>query len=260
MSATTMRPTRARAQRLAAGVLLAGPLAAPLQAQETSRTPWLDRVSVVGQYGVLRPAGGSELYTLMDRALAPGVTALRPRLVGGELRVRMLGQLGLTFGAEAGGSTVGSTSRAAPALESAQALQQTALDLTSVQYVGANWQALRWRGRAPGSADRLRLVLGAGGGVARYRLRQWGRFVDAERALAFDDDFRSTGRGGFGYASAGAEVPLQRWVGLQAELRQQAGSAPMSEDYASFDRLDLGGTRLSVGVLLHPAGVRGRKR
>jgi hypothetical protein len=256
MSGHDARPTRTRAQLLAAGMLIA----APLQAQQTAREGWLDRVSVAAQYGVLRPAGGSELYTLIDRALAPGTRALRPKLAGGELRVRVLGPLRLVLGAEAGGSTVASTSRVGPVPESAEVRQQTALDLTSVQYAGANWQALRWRARTPDAADRARLVLGAGGGVARYRLRQWGTFVDAQRALAFDSDFRSAGRGAFGYASAAVEVPVQRWVTLQAELRRQAGSARMSADYASFDRLDIGGTRLSAGVVLHPARMLGSRR
>jgi hypothetical protein len=262
MSATDARRPRVRAGLLGLALLAT----APVQAQQTPRDSvvaapagrsWLDRLSIAAQYGVLRPAGGSELYALVDRALTPGADALRPKLAGGELHVRVRGPWSVVLGAETGSSTVGSVSRVQPAATAGGGAprQRTTLDLTSVQHLGASWQALRWRGGSPDASDRLRLVLGAGGGMARYRLRQWGTFVDAGRALAFENDFRSTGRGGFGYASASAEVPLRRWVALQGVLRQQAGSAPMSADYASFDRLDLGGTRLSVGVLLHPASV-----
>ena len=258
MSATDARLPRLRL--LALGLVAAAPLRAQQAPRDSAATPagqsWLDRLSVAAQYGVLRPAGGSELYALVDRALTPGADALRPTLVGGELHVRVRGPWSLVLGAEAGSSTVGSASRVRPAgTADAAPRQQTTLDLTSVQTLGANWRAFRWRGGSAGAPDRLRLVLGAGGGVARYRLRQWGTFVDAERALAFENDFRSTGRGGFGHASASAEVPLRRWVALQGAVRRQAGSAPMSADYAGFDRLDLGGTRLGVGVLLHPAHV-----
>jgi hypothetical protein len=149
-------------------------------------------------------------------------------------------------------------SRVQPASRSDDVPQRTTFELTSVGYAGAEWRALRWQGAGPDATDRLRLVLGAGGGVARYRLRQWGEFVDVERATAFQDDLTSTGRGAFGYASAGVELPLRRWVALQAELRRQAGSAPMSADYAEFDRLDLGGTRFGVGILLQPALAHGR--
>jgi hypothetical protein len=60
------------------------------------------------------------------------------------------------------------------------------------------------------------------------------------------------GRGAFGFASAAAEVPLQRWLALQAELRHQVGSATMSADYDTFDHIDLGGTRFSVGARFSP--------
>jgi hypothetical protein len=95
-------------------------------------------------------------------------------------------------------------------------------------------------------------VLAAGGGVARYQLRQWGDFVDEQRLVAFEADFNSAGRGAFGFASAGVEVPLQRWLALQAELRHQVGSASMSADYDTFDKIDLGGTRFSVGARFSP--------
>jgi hypothetical protein len=220
---------------------------------------WLDRVTVVARYGTFRPARQSVVYSLIDRALTPGSRALRPSLVGGELHVRMVGRWGLLLGAESGSSTVASVSRAQPASASGDVRQQTTLGLSSVQYVGGEWQALRWRRAHRDAPDRLRVVLGAGGGVARYRLRQWGDFVDAERGVAFENDFRSAGRGGFGYASAGVDVPLRGWIALEGELRRQAGSAPMSADYATFDRLDLGGTRFSVGLQLRPGGGEGRR-
>lgn len=220
---------------------------------------WFERISVSARLGEFRPAGQSELFSLLDHALTPGADALRPTLVGGELHFAVSDRWGVLLGAEAGRSTVASVSRVQPASGSGEVRQQTALRLTAVQYLGAEWQAFRWRGAGRDAPDRLRLVLGAGGGAARYDLRQWGDFVDAERRVAYDDDFRSAGRGVFGYVSAAVEVPLRRWVAVQGELRRQAGSAPMSADYASFDRLDLGGTRFSVGVLLHPAGMVGRR-
>lgn len=253
-------------------VVLAALAAAPLRAQPATIFPddpvpsptstdssWLGRISVSAHLGELRPTGRSELFSLTDRALAPGAHALHPRLLGGELHVRVIGQWGLVVGAEAGESTVASASRVRSASSSSEVRQQTTLDLTSVQYLGVEWRAFRWRGGGLDAPDRLRLVLGAGGGAAHYRLRQWGEFVDVQRGITFQDDLRSAGRGAFGYASVGVEVPLRRWVAVSGELRRQAGSAPMSADYASFDRLDLDGTRLSVGLLVHPARAFGSR-
>jgi hypothetical protein len=261
VSPSVSRPgARVRARAFALAAALA---ALPVQALVAQQTPgaatsdreaaspaWLERVAVSARYGVLLPSGRGEAFSLIDRALAPGAGALRPKLAGGALHVRVAARWEVLLGAEAGGSTVASTSRARPASADADVRQQTSLDFRSVQYLGAEWRALRWRGAGPDAPDRLRLVLGAGAGSARYRLRQWGDFVDAERLVAFRDEFGSTGRGPFGYGSAGVEVPLRPHVTLVGDLRRQWGSAPMSRDFAAFDRLDLGGTRLGAGVRL----------
>lgn len=252
--------------RACAGALvLAMLVAAPAQAQQgpddagaRAAAPgptWLERVSVSARFGTFQPTGRSELYALLDDALTPGVRPLRPRLVGGEVHLRVTERWGVLAGAEAGGRTIASASQVQPEPASGEVRQQTSLRLTSVQYVGAEWQALRRRDNGEGDADQPRLVLRAGGGTARYRLRQWGTFVDVQRRIAFEDDLTSARRGAFVYASAAVEVPLNRWVALQGELRRQAGSAPMATDYAEFDRLDLGGTMFSMGILLHPARI-----
>jgi hypothetical protein len=239
------------------GALAASVLAiAPLDAQSPEPAGWLDRVSLAARYGSFQPAGRSEVFSLIDRALAPGSRALRPRLVGGELHVRVSGPWGLVFGAETGSSTVASISRVQPTSGAGDVRQQTSLDLTAVETLGAEWRAFRWRGSSPEATDRLRVVLGAGAGVASYRLRQWGEFVDADRRVAYADDFGSTGRGTLGYASAGVEVPLRAWLALQGDVRRQVGSAPMSADFASFDRLDLGGTRVGAGLVVSLGGKR----
>ena len=193
----------------------------------------------------------------MDRALLPTDGALRPRLAGGELHVALTPRFGALVGAESGRSTSASVSRAHAAGVAGDVRQQTTLDVTSLQYAGVEWQAVRWRGARAGATDRLRVLLGAGGGVARYRLRQWGDFVDAQRSVAYGDDFGSAGRGGFGYGSATLEVPVGRWAAVQGDVRRQVGSAPMSADFASLDRLDLGGMRLAVGLRLRPAAMFG---
>ena len=243
--------------------LLAAPAAAQQPARDSatstssSTSSRLGRVSVTARFGQLRPSGRSELFALMDRALLPTDGALRPRLAGGELHVALTPRFGVLLGAESGRSTVASVSRARATGVDADARQLTTLDVASLRYVGAEWQAFRWK--SAGSTDRLRVLLGAGGGVARYRLHQWGDFVDAQRSVTYGDDFRSAGRGGFGYGSATLEVPVGRWIAVQGDVRRQVGSAPMSADFASFDRLDLGGTRLGVGLRLRPGALFGAR-
>jgi hypothetical protein len=200
---------------------------APLAAQSP-------RLAVSLEAGEFRPRGGSEAYALFDRALAPGAKALRPTLVGGALHVRVTPRWRLALGGERGSTTAASVGRTRPASAGGEVRQHTSLDLTSV-----------WRAAAE---DRARLVLGAGAGSAHYRLRQWGEFVDEARQVTYPDELRSAGRGAFGYASAAAEVSVRRWLTLSAQARRHAGSASMSGDFAGFDRLDLGGIRLGVGL------------
>jgi hypothetical protein len=254
-----MSAARTSVGALALALLAGMPAGAQQAARDSATASRLGRVSVSARIGELRPSARSEFHALMDRALVPTGGALRPRMVGGDLHVRITPRIGVLLGAESGRSTVASTSRARATGASGDVAQQTTLDLTSVQYLGAEWQAWRWRGRGADATDRLRVVLGAGGGVARYRLRQWGEFVDAQRSVAYADDFGSAGRGAMGYATAGVELPLQRWLSMEGELRRQVGSAPMSADYAGFDRLDLGGTRLGVGLRLRPAAIVGKR-
>jgi hypothetical protein len=228
--------------------VLAGLSLAALAGRADAQHSVLERVSVSARIGELRPAGHSQLFDLLDAALTPGANALRPRLAGGALHVAVTSRLGIVLGADAGERTVASTSRVQATGAASDARQQTTLTLRALPYAGAEWQALRWRGAA--------VTLGAGGGVASYALQQQGDFVDAQRRVGFQNAFRSEGCGAFGYGSAGVLVPLRRWVALQGDVRRQVGSAPMSGDFAGFDRLDVGGTTWSAGLRVRPWGVR----
>lgn len=235
-------------------------LAPALHAQNASQdsSAW-SRVGISVRYGVFTPSGNSEVYSLVDRALDPGAATLNPRLTGVDVVVRVTPRWSVRLGTESGERTMGSVSRVSPATTNSPVAQQTALQLTSVQSLGVEWRAARWARAHGAGVDRARLILGAGVGTAQYRFHQWGNFVDAERLVAYRDDFYSTGRGLFEYVSAGVDVPVTRGLALQGTMRQQFGAAPMSDDYATFDRLDLSGTGVSIGVRFSPAELFGRR-
>lgn len=220
----------------------------------TAGTAWWERLSVSVRYGQLRPAGNSELYSLVDRALTPGASALRPALIGGELHLRLRPRWSALIGLEGGDKVVASRSQAQPTIGSDVVRQHTRLNLRSMSYAGIEWDGWRWRTRGASNHDRLTVSLGAGAGVVRYGVRQWGDFVDATRGIAYSDDFRSSGHGALGFASLTVDAPIRSWVSLRGQVRQQRASAPMSGDYDSFDRLDLGGTRFGLGLRLRYRG------
>ncbi|MBY0491723.1 MAG: hypothetical protein K2R93_17930 [Gemmatimonadaceae bacterium] len=233
----------------AAGAVL---LEASSARAQTAPAGW-DRLSVTVRQSVFVPAGGGEAWSLFSREFTPGPSSLYVGVAGGELRWRVRGNLALIGGAESGGRTISTEARNAPAGTANPIRQYTTLGLRSMQYAGVTWMplALPWRGAAP-----VRLGVTAGGGRASYRLHQWGEFVDRARQLTFADDLVSGGRGTFGYLALQAELPLWRGVALAGDVRRQFGSAPMSVDFAGFDRLDLGGTRAGIGLTITPARLR----
>lgn len=250
--------------QLVSGALAAAVIAMPssLTAQSVDSLPSLaSRVSVSVRYGSFSPSGTSEVYTLMDRALDAGGAALNPRMTGVDVHARLSERWSAMLGLEAGERTIGSVSRMPPSTSSfyaGEVAQQSTLQLTGVQLLGAEWRALRWR-PAGRTTDVARITVGGGVGSASYRFRQWGEFLDASRLVRSRNDFYSSGRGTIGFASATLEVPLRDWIALQGTLRRQFGSAPMSDDYASFNRIDLGGTSIHAGARLFPSSVLRRR-
>jgi len=225
-------------------------LVLPLAGAGAQRAGWVERVSVSVSAGPIQPTASSEIHALVDGALSGGSRAFRPTLLGAAMHLAIAHDVSLRLGVEHGNRRATSTSMVQSSGEVAR--QETSFEMPSTGYVGAEWRALHWRGKTTGSPDRLRLALGAGVGTARYRLYQRGEFVDTSRDLMFQGELLSQGRGNVRYASAGVDVPVWRGIALTAELRRQAGSAPMNADYAAFDPLDLGGTRFSIGMLVRP--------
>jgi hypothetical protein len=223
-----------------------------LAAQEQA-TPWHARLGVAVHTGRLALAGGGEAFGVIDDALEPGSEGLHPTLTGGALRVALSPRWTAVVGTESGERTSASTSRVQPTGVTTPIEQTSRFTIRRSWYVGAEWRAWQVSADAAGGDGRLRLVLGAGVGTSAYRLRQWGDFVDADRLVQFSDDLRAAGRGTIGYGTAAADVGVVRGLALRGELRYQVGSAPMDEDFASFDRLDLGGTRFALGILVTPS-------
>lgn len=237
--------------RYTLAALAALTVAAPSLSAQGEQKGWASRIAVGVRAGSFQPAGNSEAFELFDRALTKGTADLRPSVTGASAQIRVWRNVQVVAGFEQGDRTVSSRARVQPTGVSTPVQQQTTFELTGVQYAGVQVQAWQWQ-RGASKRTWLRLLAGAGAGRAEYSLRQWGNFVDVTRLVQFSDDLRSTGSGTFGYGSLVAEVPVARWVSVQADVRQQYGRAGMDGDYAGFDKLDLGGRRLGVGVLLHP--------
>lgn len=218
-----------------------------------------ERLGLSVSGGVWQLAGQGELLGVFSDAFTPDVGRMRPRVLAVGASWRVLPRLRLVAEYARGEQRVEATTVVTASSASSPAAHTSTLELTSVAQAGV--EVIAWHlGGGRRGAERLRLVLGAGAGVSTYALRQVGEFVDVARRVQFADDLASSGRGVTGYGVVGLELPLGRRVAVRGELRQQFGSAETSGDFRDFDRLELAGTRVALGVALFPfvSGARAR--
>jgi hypothetical protein len=89
--------------------------------------------------------------------------------------------------------------------------------------------------------------IGAGGGIAWYRLQQDGEFVDFEDFDIFYDVLETSGSTAMVHAVAGVDHWFMPRLGLNAEVRYSYGGARPNQSFQFFDRLDLGGAQATLG-------------
>jgi hypothetical protein len=91
---------------------------------------------------------------------------------------------------------------------------------------------------------------GGGGGVMRYRVEQYGDFVDFEDLSVFSDVLASGGWTPAAYANAGVELHITRRLYVAADGRYLWAAPELRAPFRGFDPLDLSGFRLSTGIAL----------
>ncbi len=90
--------------------------------------------------------------------------------------------------------------------------------------------------------------VGMGAGVMWYTFRQSGDFVDWQTLNVFTDRFESSGNAPTLNVFAGADVSLNKNFVLTGEARYDWASARMGQDFIGFDKIDLSGVQLSLGI------------
>ncbi|MEO7521309.1 MAG: hypothetical protein ABIW79_05785 [Gemmatimonas sp.] len=95
---------------------------------------------------------------------------------------------------------------------------------------------------------RFATYVAAGGGTMYYSFKQDGEFVDFETLDVFGASLESRGWAPAGYGALGVDFSLAPRVGLVTEARYDFARAEMSKQFQGFDRIDLSGFSLNVGV------------
>lgn len=92
--------------------------------------------------------------------------------------------------------------------------------------------------------------VGAGGGVLRYDLEQFGDFIDFVDNSVFGSSFRSSGWAPLAQAFGGVDVRVMRRVYVTLDARYQWAAAGLGSTWIDFDPIDLAGFKLAAGASL----------
>lgn len=92
--------------------------------------------------------------------------------------------------------------------------------------------------------------IGAGAGIAWHTLRQSGDFVSEDDLSIYTAEFESTGRDATGHVFAGLDHWFTPHLGANLEGRYMFGSANPTDDFATWDSIDLSGLHMGIGLAL----------
>jgi hypothetical protein len=90
--------------------------------------------------------------------------------------------------------------------------------------------------------------VGGGVGLTFYRLEQQGEFINPSSSAIFIDEYSASGRAFTGHAMAGADYWFSPRVGANLEGRYSWGGAGLTGSFRTYDRIDLSGMQLGIGV------------
>ncbi len=92
--------------------------------------------------------------------------------------------------------------------------------------------------------------VGAGVGLTWYQFRQAGDFMDYKTLNIFPSTLNSEKWTNSFYAAAGVERSLSARFALTGEARYDYGKATLSSDFVGFNRIDVSGLAVTVGLTI----------
>jgi len=214
------------------------------------RAPLPERYSLTIRSGSFRPRGAGDLFATFSTALTLAPEDLRAQSIGVDGSWLMSERWELVAAIEGSSASAASQTRAPRPGGGLPVQQWTSFALEPVGTVAVRYYLVppfRWNGESWVS-EPSRVFVGGGLGMLGYSLRQQGEFLDVENAQTFVADLESRGLGRIGFLTAGIEVPLFARLGGLIEARYQFSDAPLAAGFAAFERVDLSGLRLSIGI------------
>lgn len=208
------------------------------------------KASVTVRGGFARPSESSDLYSFVrdELTVARGDFAGSSWSVDAAFFVRP--QLAVQFGAGLASRTTPSVYRDWVDTDDREIEQSSSLRRLPLS------AGLRYYLKPPGrSISRLAWVparvtpyVAAGGGITWYRFKQTGDFVDYQTLDVFGTELKSEAWSPSIFTAVGADYALGARVGLVGEARYDWASARLSSDFSGFNRIDLSGLAMTVGL------------
>ena len=225
-------------------------LAAPAAAQRADFLFGHPRLSVALRAGWAAPAARSEIFDFTTEELTVERDDFAELDLQVELGIRLRDRLDLAFTLGHSESEIASEFRDwvdtddLP-IEQVTRFARTPITLGVKSYVKPRGRAV---GRFAWVPQEWAPYLTVGGGLMRYQFEQKGDFVDAETLDVFGAVFNSEGTVPTAHLGAGLDVSLGPHFLATAEARYLWAKADLSGDFVDFDRIDLSGAQMTLGL------------
>jgi hypothetical protein len=90
--------------------------------------------------------------------------------------------------------------------------------------------------------------IGLGAGAAWYNLQQSGDFINPTTSAVFNDHLETSGWGPAAQGMGGVDVTLTPRIALTGDARYLWSRAEMTDSYQGYDKIDLSGVSIALGV------------
>ncbi len=194
-------------------------------------------------------SAGSDIFDFVTEQLTLERSAFNKPALGVDFSINVAPRLDVTLGFEASRMKQGSEYRRFVDNKQLPIEQTTSLKESTLT-AGVKFALLppgRRVSRYAWIPSKLTPYVGAGAGVIRYDLEQYGDFVDFQDSRVFASTFKSAGWTPSGFALGGADIHVMRRVFMSVEGRYTWSSAKLDKDFVDFDPIDLKGFRFGAG-------------
>jgi hypothetical protein len=243
-----------RITHLTALALLITGSAVPLRAQGTGNgylfgTPDV-RLTLRGGYA--RASAHSDLFDDAIRFLTLERSSFSGPTLGGDLGIRVAPRLDLSLTADYAVAMRSSNDRVyidnndLP-IEQTTTFRRVPLMANAILYLAPRGRSI---GKLAWIPTKIVPWVGAGGGVMWYRFRQEGDFVDYQTLNVFNTTLESSGWAPAFQGLGGVDVTLTPRVAFTADARYVKAKASPSNDYRTYDKVDLSGITSALGFTI----------